>query len=848
MVLRLVVVLLATSAILLRAQAPQTAPDSMRVTTAEGQTTSSGIDTIVVFSAKDTAHFSVAKKQLRLRGTADVKYRTQRLQSEVIVMDFGSSTMQADGATDSTGRVAGFPVFSDNGEEYAGRSMLYNFSTRRGRVQFGETNIEGGYYYGSKIKRVDENTAFVEQGCFTTCDAPHPHFYFNSPQMKVVMNDKIYLDPIIWYVEDIPVFALPIGMFFSTERGRRSGIIMPTPLITSDRGVVLQNLGYYFAVSDYFDTELTTDLTTKGGFTLYNRTNYAVRDKLTGRAKITFGYTRFNVTDPYALNLGVELNHQQQLRPNESIILDLLFTSNRLYQNTSLNPLDRVRQNARSNASYQRTFYNGMTFNTGYTRDQNMITGSITHTPVVSFGIPQIQPLKGLISGDHWLRDLQFSYRSTARYNYNSYRATDTGAFVVNERSVWEHRPSITVTPKLGNFIVAPSISYSENWYFQRYTQSVNPLDSEIVQTRESGFFREYTYGLGVNASTFLYGLANPRILGINSIRHTFQPSIGLAYIPDQSDPSKGFYGEYVSPITGQTVRYNRFGDAGQLASSRQQFLLTGSFLNRVAIKVKQGDTADKAIELFTLNFATSYNMVADSLRLAPISFNLRTPMLDAVEFNLNGAFSVYDQALVPDPATGRLVWKDMGTSMLQAGKGLARLSNLSIQLGTRFSSQGVSFDQRSNVADTSAQDSVREDLRSRFDRRLNYRDEDVDLFGERTPGWSPVIMPWDLGLQLVYSYARPNPDVVSQSLYLSFRGSVSLTQSLDMNVVGSFDLITGQLNSPIIDISKRIHCWYLSVNWVPIGVNQGFFLRFGASAQQLRDLVIPKQSTPLYR
>ena len=185
---------------------------------------------------------------------------------------------------------------------------------------------------------------------------------------------------------------------------------------------------------------------------------------------------------------------------------------------------------------------------------------------------------------------------------------------------------------------------------------------------------------------------------------------------------------------------------------------------------------------------------------------------------------------------------------MLSAGKGLARLSNLSVQLGTRFSSQGVSFEQRSNVADTAAQDSVGEDLPSRFDRRLNYRDEEVDLFGERTPGWSPVIMPWDLGLQLVYSYVKPNPDLVTQSLYLSFRGSVSLTQSLDVNVVGSFDLITGQLNSPIIDISKRIHCWYLSVNWVPIGVNQGFFLRFGASAQQLRDLVIPKQSTPLYR
>ncbi|MCX6140050.1 MAG: putative LPS assembly protein LptD, partial [Candidatus Kapabacteria bacterium] len=464
------------------------------------------------------------------------------------------------------------------------------------------------------------------------------------------------------------------------------------------------------------------------------------------------------------------------------------------------------------------------------------------------FGIPQIQPLKGLVAPDNWLGDLQFSYRSTARYTSSSFRSADTGAFVTDERSVWEHRPSITVTPKLGNFIVAPSLTYSENWYFQRFTESVSPVDSQIVRTRESGFFREYTYGVGLNASTFLYGLAHPKILGLTSIRHTFQPSIGLAYVPDQSDPSKGFYGEYVSPITGKTVRYNRYNASGQLASSQEQFLITGSFLNRLAIKVKRGDTADKAIELFTLNFATSYNMVADSLRLSPISFNLRTPMLDAIEFNLNGAFSVYDQALVADPSTGKLVWRNLGTSMLAAGKGLARLSNLSIQLGTRFSSQGVKFEQRTQPKDTTGQDSVRDDLRSRFDRRLNFRDDEVDLYGDHTPGWSPIIMPWEVGLQLVYAYAKPNPDVVSQSLYLSFRGSVSITQSLDMNIVGSFDMLTGQLNSPIIDITKRIHCWYLSLNWVATGVNQGFFLRFGASAQQLRDLVIPKQSTPLYR
>lgn len=818
----------------------------------DGSSSKTGIDSIVVINANDSAHFSLRTKTLRLRGSADVKYKTQRIEAEVIEMDFGTSSMFAVGEEDSTGMVAGFPVFTDNGEEFAGKSMTYNFKTGRGRVKFGETAVEGGFYWGSKIKRVSEKTAYIENGCFTTCDAPNPHFYFNSPEMKVVMDDKIYLNPVFWYIEDIPVFALPIGMFFSIDKGRRSGLIMPSPLVTSDRGVVLQNLGYYFAISDYFDTEITTDLTTKGGFTLYNRSRWLVRDKVSGDAEIRFGYTRFNPDDPYTMNLGVNLSHRQQFRPNESLTLNLLFTTERLFQNTSLNPIDRIQQNARSTASYQRTFYNGMTFNANYVRDQNMINGSVTQNPAVSFAIPQLYPLRSSISGSHWLKDLTLTYRSTARYSHSSVRSNEVDPFSVTENTVIEHRPGVTVTPKLGYFTLQPTVTYSENWYMQQYEQSVNEADSTIVTRRIPGFYREYTYGFGVNFSTFLYGMAYPKILGISAFRHTLQPVIGLRFAPDQSDPSQGFFGEYVSPVTGKTVSYRRSGSAGgSLANAGEQFLVTMGFLNKFSVKPLAPDdsTEVRPIDLLTFNLNTSYNIVADSLRLAPITFNLRSPMLEIVEFNLSGAFDVYEQALVEDEATGITSWRRLGTSMLENGNGLGRLTNLSVQVGSRFSSAGVSFDQRTIVQDTTLNDSLpQDDLRSRFGRRLNATDIDADLFADNSPGWSSVVMPWDMGLNLNYVLNRTNPQTTLSTLFLSFNGSVSLTESLTINAVGSIDLIEGTVNSPIIDITKRIHCWNLTLNWVPTGFNQGFFLRFSAAAPQLQSLVFPKQSTPLYR
>jgi len=805
-----------------------------------------GADTIVVFSASDSASLSLSSKRLRLRGKADATYGSQRLQSEIIVMDFGTSVLTADGARDASGRLRGFPVFSDAGSTYAGESIMFNVSTRRGKVTMGETSVEGGYYYGSAIKRAGDDVAYIADGCFTTCDAPHPHFYFNAPKMKVVVDDKIFLDPVVVYVEDIPVFALPIGLFFSLERGRRSGLMMPTPLVSADRGVILQNLGYYFALSDYVDTEIAFDVMTKGGIVGYSRSNYALRDRWSGNINLTSGYTRQRITDPFAFNIGILANHRQQLRPGESINAQIEYSTQNLLRNTSINIADRVRQNARTAASYQRTFYNGHTLNASYNRDQNIINGSVSENPSLSYAIPQFTPLRGVLGSGHWLGDLALSYRSTARYARSQRRDIDTGVFSVTENGVIEHRPTLTVTPKLGYFTVAPSISYSENWWFQRYTEFVNPADSTIQRIRESGTFRDYTYNVGVTASTILYGIAQPDVLGVQAIRHTVQPNVGLFYVPDQRDTALGMFGSYVSPVTGNTVTYQRFN--GGIASGQQQLRLDMNVLNRLAVKVAQGDTApSKSIELLTFTVGTSYNLAADSLRLAPISVNVRTPFLEGINFNAGMTFNAYDQVEAVDPRTGRLAWTTVNQTVLGAGKGLARLTNMTMQLGTRFSSNGIVLS-RPPADDSVPPDTTTDQLTSRFDRRINHRPAAVDIFGDDQPGWMPVTVPWDVDVNLSYTYSASSPVSTLSSLLLSLGGNLSLTETIRVSARGSLDLITGAVNTPVIDISKRIHCWNLSLNWVPTGFQRGFFLRFSADAAQLRDLQITRQSTPLFR
>ena len=352
---------------------------------------------------------------------------------------------------------------------------------------------------------------------------------------------------------------------------------------------------------------------------------------------------------------------------------------------------------------------------------------------------------------------------------------------------------------------------------------------------------------MGIGLTTRLYGVASPNIWGITAFRHTLEPTVRLSYSPDLSAEDKGMFGYVTSAVTGQRISYRRFSTS--LASPQEQLTLDLSLLNRFAIKVAGNDTMpDKPIDLLTVEASTSYNMAADSLRLAPIQLVVRAPFLQGISFTTRATFNVYDQERAPDPRTGNLIWQQVDRTVLAAGNGLARLTSLNLNLGTSFSSNGISFASRNTTADTADADSVRSSLRDRFDQRINHRESDVDLFGERTPGYGPLLMPWDVNVSLNYGYTATNPDLSATTLLVAFDGNLALTETLRTSFAASFDLVTGGVNAPTISVNKIVDCWAFAFTWVPSGSLRGFFLSFSAVAPQLKDLRIIRQSTPVFR
>jgi lipopolysaccharide assembly outer membrane protein LptD (OstA) len=335
---------------------------------------SSGIDTVVTYNGKDSVVFNINSKKMALHGNAQIVLKQQKLEAEYIELDFQKNTMFAQGLEDSVKGLIGFPKFTESGEQYAGQKILYNFKTNKGVIDLGETDLGEGFYFGSKIKRISQNEMFVQNGYYTTCDAPHPHYYFGSPEMKVIVKDRILLDPITFYVEDMPLFTIPFGLFFPNKGGRQSGILIPSFFFSENRGVVLENFGIYLALSDYYDTKITCNFYSKGGYIAKTFTQWHLLNQFSGSLRFEFGRTRMNVEDPYQKQYSIGLNHSHQFNPSSKMDVRLDFRSQDYNRSTSTSINEQIQQNITSNASYQLKFDKGISFSIGYQRDQNIIT------------------------------------------------------------------------------------------------------------------------------------------------------------------------------------------------------------------------------------------------------------------------------------------------------------------------------------------------------------------------------------------------------------------------------------------------------------------------------------------
>ncbi|MBO7316049.1 MAG: LPS-assembly protein LptD, partial [Paludibacteraceae bacterium] len=208
-----------------------------------------------------------------LYGEGEAIYELNRaiqLNAEHIRMVLDSNTVYAEGIVDTLGNEIGSPIFREGTDEYQAKTVKYNLNTRKGYIRRGVTQQGDGFIVANESKKDSDNLLFMRNGKYTTCeDHEHPHFYMQLTKAKVKPGSFVASGPAYLVMADIPLpLAIPFGYFPFNEK-YSSGFIMPSYGDEFTRGFYLRNGGYYFAISDYFDLELTGDIYTKGTWALY---------------------------------------------------------------------------------------------------------------------------------------------------------------------------------------------------------------------------------------------------------------------------------------------------------------------------------------------------------------------------------------------------------------------------------------------------------------------------------------------------------------------------------------------------------------------------------------------------
>jgi hypothetical protein len=250
------------------------------------------------------------------------------------------------------------------------KRMTYDVRSRVGTVQDVTTTVESGERWvvhgGTAAFKGDTSAAgrsafYARDGWITSCEETEPHYHFRAKEMKLVSKNVMVARPAILYIADVPVFWLPF-VFQDMRSGRRSGLIPPrfgfSEILRNSPTYrrTIEDLGYYFVLNDYMDTEITMDWRSNAragegdpGWVRFNTlSRYSWRDRfIDGTIGASLNFLRDG-----SRNQSYSLAHSQRFSERTNVRASLNYVTNtRIQRNTTLNPFEAT-QTIQSNMNF----------------------------------------------------------------------------------------------------------------------------------------------------------------------------------------------------------------------------------------------------------------------------------------------------------------------------------------------------------------------------------------------------------------------------------------------------------------------------------------------------------------
>ena len=797
----------------------------------------SALTSQVKYNAKDSIIYDIAAKKVYLYGKAHIEYQDIILDAAYITIDWNTNEISAEGLPDSTGKLAGNPVFTQGDQKTEQKKLTYNFKTKRGRINELLTKQgDEGYIHGERVKTIKENgrdIIFVKDAKYTTCDLADPHYYIQTNKLKLIPKDKVITGPALIYIEKVPIpLVLPFGFFPANSR-KSSGIIIPSVGSAGFRGFVLRDGGFYYGGSDYFDLALTGDIYTGGSYRIATQSNYAKRYRFNGGINLEYALLEngkpketpdYDVSKEY----HVTWNHFQnpKAHPGTTFNAAVNIASNKFLKQTSYNANDLRTQNLNSSISYSKQF-RGTPFNlsTALTHDQILNTGAINFTlPNVNFSMNRINPFKSKNAiQKRWYHDIGFGFNLNAQNRLQSSDST-----LREDLQTWNKfnngghlsAPLSTSFKVFKFFSLSPSLTYDSYFYTKRSFRNYNDDLQKVDTTNQNGFYFAQAWSASTTLSTNIYGMFQINRGRLVALRHSITPNISLNYRPDYALPKYGIYRTVQTDTQAKVFSmysvYEASSSVAGYPGAGKQGKLNFGIINNLELKVKtRKDTTQdtKKIKILdNLRVVGGYNFLADSLKFDPFSFSAFTTLFEKLRINGDATLSPYKFRTT---STGRSY--EIDSFVLSDGHSLGRIISARLTFSTDLNAE------------------AREDAA----RVASYNNPYIGYYYSQP--YANFNIPWNLGFSYNLVYSKPYKETdVTQTVHLN--AGLNLTQKWKVTAQGDYDIRENEISFVEFNILRDLHCWEMSFQWTSFGTNQRYLFNIHIKASTLRDLKLDKR------
>jgi hypothetical protein len=630
---------------------------------------------------------------------------------------------------------------------------------------------------------------------------------------------------------------------------------MPTFGEEYSKGFFIRDGGYYFRFNDYIDARVTGSIYSLGSWDANLTSSYTKRYKYNGNLDLRFSKNIVGekgskeYINGNALHINWSHRQDAKARPNSTFSASVNYSTGGSNRADSPTVNDFINTQTSSSITYSKIIgasdhFPGGNINIGFRHSQITRDSTISlELPQASWNINKFKPFqrKNRVGKEKWYEKISLSYSGNTNATLNNIKERDLlkPETMDKLRTGVSHKIPVSASFNLLGYInITASGNYNEQWMFRKQNLWWDEVNKTVAGDTTSGFYRTYDYGVSASLNTKIYGMfefKNKEGL-LRAIRHTITPSVSFSMKPDFGKPQYGFWKTYQNNENGATTTYspynglNMYGSAGRGESATMSFSLQQNLEAKVR---SQRDTTGqrKIVIIENLSLSSGLNMLADSMNLNPISFTLAIPIVKQFKLNLSGSLDPYQYDPVERKRYNRLTFAD--------GK-LPRLTSMSTSFNWNwaptFGSQAVIEQYERSVATAMPQV---QDPNSPMDYET--------MRALMAAAYYDFSLPFNFGFSYSMRYANDARQRQIQHS-VNFNGSITLTPykangqarwAISLPTIG-YNFTDKRLTPGALTITRDLHCFTMSLNWVPVGPRSWSF-NIRVKSDVLRDIKYDK-------